>query len=77
MADIKPVATEGDEVVTDHHLMGEKHIETAHIAELTEEEKLIEKRLVRRIDSIILPMIVTVYLLNWIDRCADTSQCKH
>lgn len=67
MGDIK---SEGDEIaVNDHDLQGEKPIQTQHIAELTEEEKLLEKKLVRRIDWIILPMIVTVYLLNWIDRC--------
>ena len=66
MADIKPVENEG--VLRDTDIMGEKPVETAHIAELTEEEKAIEKKLVRRIDWIILPLILAVYLLNWIDR---------
>lgn len=35
---------------------------------LTEEEKAVEKKLVRKIDFIIMPIILTVYLLNWIDR---------
>lgn len=66
MGDIKP---ESEEIaVHDHDLQGEKPVQTQHIAELTEEEKVLEKKLVRRIDWIILPMIVTVYLLNWIDR---------
>ena len=35
---------------------------------LTPEELIIEKKLVRRIDFIIMPIILIVYLLNWIDR---------
>lgn len=35
---------------------------------LTEEEKVVEKKLVRKIDFIIMPIILVVYLLNWIDR---------
>ena len=35
---------------------------------LTEEERVVEKKLVRKIDFIIMPIILTVYLLNWIDR---------
>lgn len=66
MADIKPVETEG--VLHDRDIMGEKPIESSRISELTEEEKAIEKKLVRRIDWIILPIILAVYLLNWIDR---------
>lgn len=68
MADIKSDIKNDEEVITDHHLMGVKQMETAQIAELTEEEKVIEKKLVRRIDWIILPLILAVYLLNWIDR---------
>lgn len=66
MAEIKPQSEEV--AVHDHDLQDEKPIQTQQIAELTEEEKVLEKQLVRRIDWIILPMIVTVYLLNWIDR---------
>ena len=69
MAEIKPdVKHTEDDVVTDHHLLGMKQMETSHLLELTEEEKAIEKKLVKRIDWIILPLILTVYLLNWIDR---------
>ena len=35
---------------------------------LNEEELVIEKKLVRKIDFIIMPIILLVYLLNWIDR---------
>ena len=40
---------------------------------LTEEERVVEKKLVRKIDLIIMPIILTVYLLNWIDRCVTFS----
>ena len=64
MSDIKP----GEETINDRDLLGEKPIEAAHIAELTEEEKRLEKKLVKKIDFIILPLVLIVYLLNWIDR---------
>jgi sugar phosphate permease len=35
---------------------------------LTPEEKIIEKKLRRKIDSLVMPMVVTVYLMNYIDR---------
>ncbi|KAJ0417264.1 major facilitator superfamily domain-containing protein [Aspergillus carlsbadensis] len=38
------------------------------IGELTPEEKAIEKKLRRRIDSIIMPLVILVYLMNYIDR---------
>ncbi|KAL3486054.1 major facilitator superfamily domain-containing protein [Aspergillus germanicus] len=38
------------------------------IGELTPEEKVIEKKLRRRIDSIIMPLVILVYLMNYIDR---------
>ncbi|KAL2857254.1 major facilitator superfamily domain-containing protein [Aspergillus pseudoustus] len=38
------------------------------IGELTPEEKVVEKKLRRRIDSIIMPLVILVYLMNYIDR---------
>ncbi|KAL3448192.1 major facilitator superfamily domain-containing protein [Aspergillus insuetus] len=38
------------------------------IGELTPEEKVTEKKLRRRIDSIIMPLVILVYLMNYIDR---------
>lgn len=35
---------------------------------LTPEEKILEKKLVRRIDLMIMPLIIVVYLMNYIDR---------
>lgn len=59
--------------ITDAETMGEKahmtHEEViTHLAQLTEEEKVVEKKLRRRIDSLILPLVALVYLLNYIDR---------
>lgn len=60
------------EVITDKDLLGEKaemsHEEVAQLAQLTEEEKVIEKKLRRRLDSTIMPLVILVYLMNYIDR---------
>jgi hypothetical protein len=59
-------------IIHDHDAMGEKmelsHQEIVHLTELTPEEKITEKKLRRLIDSIILPFVITVYLMNYIDR---------
>lgn len=59
-------------VILDHDVLGEKaglsHDEAMHFGELTEEERAIEKKLVRKIDIMIMPLIVLVYLMNYIDR---------
>lgn len=39
-----------------------------HMAVLTEEEKMVEKKLKKKIDSLIMPLVVLVYLMNYIDR---------
>jgi hypothetical protein len=60
------------EVITDKDLLGEKaemsHEEVAQLGQLTEEEKVIEKKLRRRLDSTIMPLVILVYLMNYIDR---------
>ena len=38
------------------------------MTELTEEEKVIEKQLRKRIDALIMPLAILVYLMNYIDR---------
>lgn len=67
MADIKD-----HDVVRDKDLVGDKanmdHEEAIHLTELTEEERVIEKKLRRKIDSLIMPLVVLVYLMNYIDR---------
>lgn len=59
--------------ITDHEDMGEKaqitHEELVHhLSELTEEEKVVERKLRRRIDSLVMPLVILVYLMNYIDR---------
>ena len=58
--------------ISDADIMGEKaemtHEETVHLAELTPEEKVVEVKLRRRIDFLIMPLIILVYLMNYIDR---------
>lgn len=65
-----------DHLITDAEAMGEKakmtHEEVLQLAELTPEEKEVEKKLRIRIDSLIMPLVVLVYLLNYIDRCVST-----
>jgi hypothetical protein len=60
------------EAITDKDLLGEKaemsHEEVAQLAQLTEEEKVVEKKLRRRLDSTIMPLVILVYLMNYIDR---------
>lgn len=62
----------GEHTITDTEAMGEKatmtHEEAEHLGELTPEEKEIEKKLRRRIDGLIMPLVILVYLMNYIDR---------
>ena len=61
-----------DHTITDSEAMGAKaemtHEEVVHLAELTEEEKEVERKLRKRIDSLIMPLVILVYLMNYIDR---------
>ena len=56
----------------DHDVLGEKsqvtHEEAMHFGQLTEEEFAIQKKLVRKIDARIMPLVILVYLMNYIDR---------
>lgn len=58
--------------INDHDILGEKvgtsHDEATHIGQLNEEELAQEKKLRRKIDLLIMPMVVLVYLMNYIDR---------
>jgi MFS family permease len=69
MADIK---LGGSGMVLDHDVLGDKaeisHEDAMHYGALTEEELAIQKKLVRKIDLRIMPLIVLVYLMNYIDR---------
>ncbi|KAF2772476.1 MFS general substrate transporter [Teratosphaeria nubilosa] len=42
--------------------------DAVHLSHLTEEEKILEKQLRRRIDTLIMPLVILVYLMNYIDR---------
>ncbi|PKY01152.1 permease of the major facilitator superfamily [Aspergillus campestris IBT 28561] len=61
-----------ENAITDTEAMGEAakmtHEEVTQLAQLTPEEKAIEKRLRRRIDCIVMPLVILVYLMNYIDR---------
>ena len=56
----------------DHEVLGEKaeisHEEAVHFGRLTAEELIIEKKLRRKIDGRIMPLVILVYLMNYIDR---------
>jgi hypothetical protein len=73
MGDIK-IGANG--VILDHEVLGDKvdlsHDEAMHFGALTDEERAIEKKLVRKIDLRIMPLIVLVYLMNYIDRYVFT-----
>ncbi|KAI7242232.1 permease of the major facilitator superfamily [Hortaea werneckii] len=57
------------EVIHDHDVTGKAaEAEASHIGHLTEEEKAVEKKLRRKIDSLIMPLVILVYLMNYIDR---------
>lgn len=51
--------TKGDDITKE---------EALHLAELTEEEKVLARKLRIKIDTLIMPLVVLVYLMNYIDR---------
>lgn len=61
-----------EDFLQDHDILGDKvdisHDEVMHFGELTVEELAIEKRLRRKIDMLIMPLVILVYLMNYIDR---------
>ncbi|KAF2213533.1 hypothetical protein CERZMDRAFT_66995 [Cercospora zeae-maydis SCOH1-5] len=54
-----------NESLHDHDI---KQTEHSHLTVLTEEEKAIERKLLKKIDILIMPLVVLVYLMNYIDR---------
>ncbi|KAJ5170064.1 Major facilitator superfamily domain general substrate transporter [Penicillium coprophilum] len=44
------------------------HQEVVHMTELSPEDKVIENKLRKRIDALIMPLAILVYLMNYIDR---------
>ncbi|EXJ65463.1 hypothetical protein A1O7_01804 [Cladophialophora yegresii CBS 114405] len=61
-----------DIILKDSAILGDKavaaHEEQMHAATLTPAEKGIEKKLRLKIDLLIMPMVILVYLMNYIDR---------
>ncbi|EXJ91294.1 hypothetical protein A1O1_04404 [Capronia coronata CBS 617.96] len=59
-------------VLHDAEVLGDKvsasHEERMHWGELTEEEQAIEKKVRLKVDLLIMPMVILVYLMNYIDR---------
>ncbi|GAB7324529.1 hypothetical protein MBLNU13_g08435t1 [Cladosporium sp. NU13] len=59
------------ETLRDEDIIGEKRIDherVEHLRQLSPEELVAEKKLRRKIDRLIMPVVVTVYLMNYIDR---------
>ncbi|KAK6440620.1 hypothetical protein LTR95_003152 [Oleoguttula sp. CCFEE 5521] len=58
------------EVLHDHDVLGKDvtREQAMHFGALTEEELVIEKKLRRKIDALVMPIVVSVYLMNYIDR---------
>ncbi|KAK5124451.1 hypothetical protein LTR85_001668 [Meristemomyces frigidus] len=72
MSDLSPEYGKSDvfhqETLHDHDLGKVDTNEVYHLSHLTEEEKIIEKKLKRKIDGLIMPLVILVYLMNYIDR---------
>ena len=43
-------------------------VDVEHLRQLSPEELVLEKKLRRKIDMIIMPLVILVYLMNYIDR---------
>lgn len=53
------------EVITDEEVVADV---AQHLRLLTPEERVIEKKLRRKIDIRIMPLCILIYLMNYIDR---------
>jgi len=71
-----PSHARDSEIVREEKFHNHEHLEetsrsqsppTSH-DELTPDELEVEKKLRRKIDSLIMPLVVLVYLMNYIDR---------
>lgn len=72
MADLaKKVGVEHQEFVRDREIVNSGNVskETAvHLSHLSEDEIILENKLRRKIDLLIMPLVILVYLMNYIDR---------
>lgn len=59
----------GDEKIDSSHLEdGSPSRQPLHYTQLTEHELAVEKKLRLKIDVLIMPLVILVYLMNYIDR---------
>lgn len=60
------------EYLHDHDILaGEKDVsreEAVQFANMSDDELEVQKKLVRKIDWLIMPLVILVYLMNYIDR---------
>lgn len=70
-----PAVLDHDDIMDDEKISA-THAEAVYVGKLTEEELAIEKRLVRKVDLLIMPLVVTVYLMNYIDRYAFLQSAR-
>ncbi|KAJ5112775.1 hypothetical protein N7532_000820 [Penicillium argentinense] len=60
------------DVIQDHEILtGKDDTRSGKLAELhhlSEEDQVLEKKLLRKIDFLVMPLIVVIYLMNFIDR---------
>ena len=54
---VEAVMVNPEKIIADHDLMGEK-LQATHMAELSEDEKCLEKQLKKKIDSLIMPLVM-------------------
>lgn len=68
-----------DQVVSDQEILAGKDDAglgiTGDIQNIPEDEKILEKQLLRKIDLLIMPLIVVIYLMNFIDRLVSIGNC--
>ena len=68
-----------DQVVSNQEILAGKDDAglgiTGDIQNIPEDEKILEKQLLRKIDLLIMPLIVVIYLMNFIDRLVSISNC--
>lgn len=70
-----------DGTLHDRDVIGNKadasHDESMHWGALTEEELEIEKKLRFRVDLLIMPLVILIYLMNYIDRLVPFPSIGH
>ena len=66
------------EVIHDHDVTGKAaEAEASNVGHLTEEEKAVEKKLRRKIDSLIMPLVILVGVLTLYTWCASFANTLH